>query len=60
MSKEEILDKLYNMSELTYDHPQHSMSDWSTRHDDMIDELNWYEHQFEAMCELVKKLKEMK
>ena len=49
----QILKKLFELAKEKYDKPVHSMSDWSTQHDDICEELSWYEEHFEQVTELL-------
>jgi len=48
----EILKKLFELAKEKFKHPLHG-SDYSTVHDDMCDEINWYEEHYDKICELL-------
>lgn len=52
----EILKKLFELAKEKYEHPFHGMTDFSVVHDDMCDEINWYEEHYEQICELLNLL----
>jgi len=49
----EILKKLFILAKEKYERPIHGMHDWATDHDDLCDELSWYEDHFEQISELL-------
>jgi predicted transcriptional regulator len=49
----EILKKLFELAREKYHRPSHYMTDSSVQHDDMCEELEWYEEHFENMADLL-------
>jgi hypothetical protein len=49
----EILKKLFELAREKYKAPSHYLTDSSVEHDDLCDELSWYEEHFEQMSDLL-------
>lgn len=49
----EILKKLFELAKEKYEAPNHYMTDSSVQHDDMCEELSWYEDHFDQMSDLL-------
>lgn len=49
----EILKRLFKLATEKYEAPNHYLTDSSVEHDDLCDELDWYQEHFEEMAELL-------
>jgi hypothetical protein len=49
----EILKKLFELAKEKYKGHVFSSGDWAIDHDNMIDELSWYEDHFEQIAEFL-------
>lgn len=49
----EILKKLFELAKEKYVAPNHYLTDSSVQHDDLCDELSWYEEHFDTIAELL-------
>ena len=53
---EELITELLKLTKEEYEAPSHYLTDSSVQHDDLCDEVCWYQEHFERISEIILEL----